>query len=156
MKIRPITSDDIPALNDVLEATELFPPELLPDMVSDFLSNAESTDIWLTCEVDGKPVSLAYAIPEPITDGTWNLLAIAVLPAKQGSGVGRAMVRHLETDLRARGQRLLIVETSGGQAFGLTREFYRKNGYEEEARIRDFYAAGDDKIVFRKALAATP
>lgn len=24
------------------------------------------------------------------------------------------------------------------------------NGYHEEARIREFYAAGEDKVVFRK------
>lgn len=27
-----------------------------------------------------------------------------------------------------------------------------QNGYDEEARIRDFYGAGDDKIIFRKSL----
>ncbi len=34
----------------------------------------------------------------------------------------------------------------------MLRSFYRKIGNEEEARIREFYSAGVDKIVFRKAL----
>jgi ribosomal protein S18 acetylase RimI-like enzyme len=55
--------------------------------------------------------------------------------------------------LAARGVRLLLVETSGLPAFEGTRGFYRARGYAEEARIRDFYQAGEDKIVFRKLLA---
>ena len=54
-----------------------------------------------------------------------------------------------------RGGRLLPVETSGGEEFEYVRAFYRKSGYDEEARIREFYKAGDDKIVFRKALVAS-
>jgi ribosomal protein S18 acetylase RimI-like enzyme len=50
------------------------------------------------------------------------------------------------------GGRVLLVETSGTPDFERTRAFYRKCGYEEEARIRDFYQAGADKIVYRKAL----
>ena len=38
------------------------------------------------------------------------------------------------------------------EKFAATRAFYRKNGYEEEARIREFYNPGEDKIIFRKAL----
>jgi hypothetical protein len=38
--------------------------------------------------------------------------------------------------------------------FERTRAFYAKNGYDQEARIRDFYKSGEDKIVFRKALTA--
>ncbi len=152
MNIRPIGPDDLPAVKAVLDSTELFPSEMLPEMISSFLSDEESADIWFTAEVDGEPVSLAYAIPEQLTDGTWNLLAIAVLPSKQGAGIGRAMVTHLETVLRARGERILIVETSGLPEYARTRAFYHKNGYTEEARIRDFYAPGDDKVVFWKAL----
>jgi ribosomal protein S18 acetylase RimI-like enzyme len=63
-------------------------------------------------------------------------------------------MRHMENALRANGQRLLLVETSGLPIYERTRAFYAKCGYEEEARIRDFYTAGDDKIVFRKALNA--
>ena len=46
----------------------------------------------------------------------------------------------------------MIVDTSGTEAFAETRAFYRKNGYTEEARIRDYWADGDDKITFRKPL----
>jgi hypothetical protein len=35
-----------------------------------------------------------------------------------------------------------------------TRRFYRARGYAEEARIRDFYTFGEDKVIFRKALGA--
>ena len=64
------------------------------------------------------------------------------------------MLNHVEHALALQGARVLLVETSGLPTFERTREFYRKNGYDLEARIRDFYKAGDDKIVFRKALNA--
>ncbi|MCW6511298.1 GNAT family N-acetyltransferase [Lichenifustis flavocetrariae] len=77
---------------------------------------------------------------------------IAVHPDRQGQGRGTALLRHVERVLAARGQRVLLVETSALPAFERTRAFYRQSGYGEEARIRDFYQAGEDKIVFRKAL----
>ena len=42
----------------------------------------------------------------------------------------------------------------GGDLVGPTRAFYAKCCYEEEARIRDYWAEGDDLVVFRKALDA--
>lgn len=79
------------------------------------------------------------------------MLAIAVLPTEQGGGCGGAITTHLEAELKERGQRILIADTSDADDFAQTREFYRKNGYAEEARIRDFWAAEDDKIVFWKS-----
>lgn len=152
MKLRPTKSDDIPALAKVLDGTGLFPSEMLPNMLCGFLSDQESEDVWLTCEEEGEAIAFCYALPEALTDGTWNMLAIAVLPEMQGSGVGGAVVAHLEDVLRGRGNRVLIADTSGTDEFAQTREFYRKNGYSEEARIRNFWAEGDDKIVFWKEL----
>jgi ribosomal protein S18 acetylase RimI-like enzyme len=77
---------------------------------------------------------------------------IAVHPDLQGQGRGKVLLRYVETALRASGQRLLLIETSGLPRYDRTRAFYAKCGFEEEARIRDFWAAGDDKVVFRKAL----
>ncbi len=155
MIVRLTKRDDIPALQEVLDGTELFPSEMLPDMLGGFLADAESPDIWLTCEAEGKPAGFCYAVPEQLAEGAWNMLAIAVLLDLQGSGCGAAMTRHLEAMLNKRGQRILIADTSGTEDFAQTRAFYRKNGYVEEARIRDFWAAGDDKIVFWKSLSAS-
>ncbi len=46
------------------------------------------------------------------------------------------------------------METSGLPTFQRTRAFYRRSGYEQEARIRDYYEPGDDMILFRKDLSA--
>jgi N-acetylglutamate synthase-like GNAT family acetyltransferase len=152
MKIRPTNHEDIATIQEVLDCTGLFPGEMLPDMVSGFLSGDESRDYWLTCEVDGRVIGFCYAIPEDLAEGAWNMLALAVHPSRQGKGYGGALVAQLESALKGRSQRILTADTSGAEAFARTREFYRKNGYAEEARIRDFWATGDDKIVFWKSL----
>lgn len=149
--IKPTAPDDVPALKEVLDQTGLFPGELLSDMLAPALSG-ESDAFWLTSHLNDVPVGLCYTVPEDLADGTWNMLALAVRPDMQGKGLGSALVKAAEQRLKAKTQRILIVDTSGTADFALTRKFYAQNGYEEEARIRDFWAAGDDKVIFRKAL----
>ena len=153
MKIRPTKQEDIIALQKVLDGTELFPSEMLPDMLSGFLSKTKGEDIWLTCEAEAGPVGFCYAVPEQLAEGTWNMLAIAVLPDVQGSGCGGEITAALEAALRDQDARILIADTSGTDAFAQTRSFYQKQGYTQEARIRDFWGPGDDKVVFWKALS---
>lgn len=125
---------------------------MLDEMMSAYFNDPESASFWLTDEEDGRPVAVAYYAPERLTEGTWNLYLIAVGPNWQGKGRGAAIMRHVEQTLTDRGERLLLVETSGLPDFEYQRTFYRKCGYHEEARIRDFYSAGDDKVIFRKSL----
>ena len=150
-KIRSIVPGDIPALKQVIDRNELFPSQMLDGMVSDYFDNPNTSDLWFTYEEE-KPVAIAYVAPEKMTEGTWNLYLIAVAPDLQGKGIGRSIVQYIENTLRAKGERILLVETSGLDEFKRTRIFYDKCGYEQEARIRDFYQAGEDKIVFRKSL----
>lgn len=145
------TPTDIPALQTVLDQTELFPSEMLPDMLAPALAG-QGDALWLTCHWDGRAVGLCYLEPETFADGTWNMLALAILPELQGQALGTALVTAAEDALRAQGQRIVIVDTSGTEGFARTRQFYAKIGYAQEARIRDFWAAGDDKVTFRKAL----
>ena len=152
MKIRPTKSKDIPSLEQVLDETGLFPSDMLSGMINNFLLENKSNELWLTCETDGKPIGFCFAMEEQLAQGTWNMLAIAVLPSHQGKGAGRALVKELESHLRKSGNRVLIAETSGLDDFSATRAFYGKNGYTEEARIRDFWDEGDDKVIFLKSL----
>ena len=87
-----------------------------------------------------------------MTEGTWNLYLIAINADRQGTGEGSKLIAHVEKTLADEGQRVLLVETSGNPNFEQTRQFYRNNNYTEEARIREFYTTGEDKIVFWKKL----
>ncbi len=146
---------DLIGFKEIIDDTGLFDSILLDEMIAPFLNGADVLDRWLTARGDDKPLGLAYYAPEPMTEGTWNLLLIAVAPTSQKLGIGSALVRRVERELAESGVRILLVETSGLPAFEKTRAFYRGIGFDEEARIRDFYQAGEDKVVFRKVLAAT-
>ncbi len=150
-EIRPTAAPDLPTLRRVLEETELFPPDMLEGMWRGSLQG-DPPALWFTALADGEPIAFCYAQAEPLTDGSWNMLAIGVRRAVQGTGVGAALTRHLEGELKKAGARILIADTSGVPGFAATRKFYRKQGYAEEARIRDYWEAGDDKVTFRKAL----
>lgn len=146
LNIRPAEARDVGAIGRLATSTDLFPGEMLDDMIAGYLSKATS-DIWFVA-VDGDVLGFGYCEPERMADGAWNLLAIGVAPDRQGQGVGAAMLRHLEAALQKAGARILIVETLGTAEFQSARDFYLKNGFDEEARIRDFYEDGGDKIVF--------
>lgn len=154
--IRSILPDDITPLIALAEATGLFEPnqtEELAQMLDEyFQGDRDRPDFWLVDDDNGL-VGVAYVAPERMTEGTWNLYLIAVHPDDRRQGRGRTLLRHVEQTLVKRGARMLLVETSGLESFEYVRAFYRKSGYDEEARIREFYTAGEDKIVFRKVLA---
>lgn len=152
MIIRPTTQADIAPLQAVLASAELFPPEQLPDMLQRSLDKPDCADIWLTGIVDDKVAGFCYTVPETLTNGTWNMLAIAVARASQRSGLGSAMVAAVEAELLQRGQRVLIIDTSSSATYASARSFYRRNGYHQAAVIPSFWDDGDDKITFYKAL----
>lgn len=152
--IRAVVAADLGGLKLVIDATGLFPSVMLDDMLASYFSGSDD-ELWFTVDDEGPeaaPVAVAYVAPERMTMGTWNMYLIAVHPAHQSRGLGAALVGHIEDTLADRGQRLLLVETSGLPEFERTRAFYLTNGYVEEARVREFYGPGEDKIVFRKVL----
>lgn len=154
--IRPTNPADIEGLVALTEATGVFKPleivalrEVLDDY---FASNRDLGHLCVSDERAGALAGFAYYAPAAMTVGTWHLWWIAVRTDRQGSGVGRDLLEFLEQDIRRRQGRVLFIETGSLPHYEPTRRFYLKNGYEQHAVLKDFYARGDSQVVFRKEL----
>ena len=88
--------------------------------------------------VEDRPVSIGYCAPERMTEGTYNLYALAIHKDYQGIGIGKEMMIYVEELLRDMNVRILIVETSGKSEFERTRKFYEKCNYLKQAIIPEF------------------
>lgn len=152
MKIREIQRDDLSDVKEIVETSGLFPSDMLDEMISGFLEDEDSGEIWLLAEVDSQCVGFAYCAPEMLTEGTYNLYAIATKDDVQGQGIGGKMLSHVEDHLKQLGHRILIVDTSGTDEFESSRLFYESCGYQKEAVIRDYWSEGDDKVTYWKRL----
>ena len=86
--------------------------------------------------------------PTPETDRTWDLYWIATDPRTHGTGGGTRLLTEVERRLEGLNARMLVVETSSRSEYAPTRAFYERRGYGEAARVRGFYAPGDDRIIY--------
>jgi len=109
---------------------------------------------FLGAFADATLVGYACFGPTPSTDRTYDLYWIAVHPAAQRSGAGAALMNEVERILSERRSRMIVIETSSRDDYAPTRRFYHRRGYEEAARLRDFYSPGDDRVVLTRRLTA--
>jgi ribosomal protein S18 acetylase RimI-like enzyme len=122
------------------------------ELIDIYLTDSAQQDYRVAVAVDGAGAVRGYACwgPTPLTRGTYDLYWIATHPEVHGQGYGRRLLDHVESFVGRAEGRLLIIETSSKESYGDTVGFYRRFGYEEVSRIRDFYDTGDDKLVFAK------
>jgi ribosomal protein S18 acetylase RimI-like enzyme len=157
MKMRPMRPEDREPLESILTATAAFSPaeiRVAMELIDIGLTRAGQTDYYFQCIEDGAGLLGGYLCygEVPLSDRCWDLYWIAVDPRTQGQGLGKAMVRYMEADLRERRARKIFIETGGKTSYGPTRAFYEALGYREIARVPGFFAAGDDKVIFGKDL----
>lgn len=88
----------------------------------------------------------------PATDSSFDLYWIAVSTDCQGKGLGREVLSVTEQLVREAGGTQLYAETSGREQYTPTRAFYESMGYEKAAVLNDFFALGDDKVIYVKRL----
>ena len=124
---------------------------------ADSANGADETDggerpyYALGAEVDGRVVGWICWGATPCTVATWDLYWMAVDPEMHGQGVGTALLEEMESRLSDKA-RLIVIDTSGRPDYAPTRAFYRARGYQTAAVVRDFYALGDDQVIFSKRL----
>ena len=148
-----IETDKGPIL-DILGRTGMFTPEELDvalELIDAWLYKPEQKDYLILIALSGdRPAGYACYGPTPATEGTFDLYWIAVDPLLQGRGLGGKLLRRTEEVIAEADGKLIIIETSSQEKYRPTRSFYEKNGYLLEARIKDFYRTGDDRLIFTR------
>ena len=128
--------------------------DCVAELWDEYLRNgSEKTGyFFIVMKEEGNVLGYACYGPRALTDSTYDLYWIAADRNVKRRGVGRALMEQSEKDMVALGGRLLVVETSGKAEYAPTRAFYEGIGYNKEAVIADFYANGDDLVVYTKKL----
>ena len=152
--MRPFVPQDGPAVVDLVVAAGMFAPDEAAFLTEGVLEpDGDGSTCLVEDAEDGRGLaSVLFYRPEESSDRGFDLTMIAVRPDLQGTGRGGALMRHAEEDLRGRGERLLLVRTSGAPQYDRTRAFYRSLGYGEHARVPDYWTDGDDLVMFSKRL----
>lgn len=94
--------------------------------------------------------------PIPRRSAEFDLYWIAVAPERQRTGLGRQLIAEAELRAVAQGAVDMFIDTSGRAQYAPTRAFYERAGYARHETVADFYAPGDDKVVYRKRLRHAP
>jgi GNAT superfamily N-acetyltransferase len=154
-KIRPMTLGDKPAIMKLLAATPEFKPSevvVAEELIDSYLKDSYQSGYHiLVAELKLLVGYICYG-PTPLTEGTWDIYWLAVSQKKQGWGIGGALLAFVEDEIKKAKGRLVVIETSSVPEYEGTRRFYRRYGYEAACRLADFYAPGDDRLIFQKVL----
>lgn len=153
---RPLVARDREAVEKILERVGNFSEQeqkIALELIDTWLKSGEASDYlcWVVVD-DGGVRGYVCVGPTPLTDGTFDLYWIVVDPSAQRLGYGDALIELAENEARARGGRLLLIETASHDAYAPAIRFYERAGYVLVSTIRDFYRKGEDKLTFAKAI----
>jgi ribosomal protein S18 acetylase RimI-like enzyme len=157
MKIRPLLEKDRAKLLSVLIKTRAFSSaeiDVAMELIDIVLKDQVQKDYQIDCMVDDQDLAIGYIChgPTPMAQGTFDLYWIAVDPDFQEQGAGSKLVGFLEEGVKARGGRMILADTSTVPQYEKTQRFYVKNGFQQVARIPDYYHPGNDRVTFCRRL----
>lgn len=157
MKIRSLVQKDRESLLTMLEETRAFTSQEIDvamELIDIVLKDPNQKDYEIQCMVNDQDQPIGYICygPAPMAQGTFDLYWIAVNPKIQGMGIGSRLLDFLEKMLRGKNGRMILADTSSIPSYKKTLRFYLKKGYQEVAKIPDYYSLGNDRITFCKRL----
>lgn len=152
-----VTAADTAEVTRLVKATGFFSPaevEVAVELVQERRLKGESCGYHFLL-AEREPGALAgYGCfgPTPCTQSSFGLYWIVVHPDAQGRGLGRRLMALCEERIAGLSGTRVYAETSSRPQYHPTRCFYERCGYRLEARLKDFYAPGDDKLIYCKVL----
>jgi ribosomal protein S18 acetylase RimI-like enzyme len=155
MLIRKFEKSDIAPLAEIVRATKVFHKEEVDvaiELMEIAANEKDQKDYFLYSYVDESGTLQGYYCvgPTPMTKSTYDLYWIAVHPRMHKKKIGHDLLEHCEQQVKGMGGTLLVVETSSQPKYEPTRKFYLRHQYTESAHIKNYYAQGDDLVIYTK------
>jgi GNAT superfamily N-acetyltransferase len=156
-RVRPIAAGDREAIRALVAGTGAFKPhevDVAMELVDVALTREGQDDYhpYVLVEEDGTVAAYACFGKNAMTKATFDLYWIATRADRMGKGYGRAILSFVEGEVRRRGGKLLVIETSSQESYGGQRHFYEKTGCTLVAQLPDYYDDGDDKLIYLKRI----
>lgn len=150
-----LVPEDIRKIGEVLESSGFFHSyevDVARELASLNLEKGAVTSGYHFIVAHEADTLLGYCCygPNPCTESSYDLYWIAVHKGHMKKGLGRQLMHLAEQATVKLGGTIVWVETSGRTIYESTRKFYLSLDYDQVAALPDFYAPGDDKIVFMK------
>lgn len=141
----------------IAESTRMFRSDevdVAVELVDERLAKGDLSGYnFLFAELDGQVVGYACYGPIACTISSFDLFWIAVRQDQQGQGLGRHLIEASEQLIQQAGGTRIYIDTSGRSQYEPTRRFYERCGYSADATLADFYAPGDDRVIYAKVVA---
>ncbi len=152
-EVRP---SDAKQVRVITESTGFFYPDEIDtavELVQERLERGMKSGYhFLFADQGERPVGYTSFGQIACTRSSWDLYWIAVHADMRGKGLGTTLLEESERRIAARGGTRVYIETSSRSQYDPTRAFYLARGYHEEARLPDYYAPGDAKVIYVKEL----
>jgi ribosomal protein S18 acetylase RimI-like enzyme len=156
IKIRATISDDIEQIMDLIRRTNFFRPveiDIALEVLQDAVSKPQQSGYQsYTAIIEKQPVGWICFGQTPCTIGTFDIYWIAVDPDFQRWGIGSKLLDFAQSIIAKQCGRLIVIETSGSNLYKPTQKFYEKCGYKLAAKVDDFYAENDPKMIFTRQI----
>ncbi len=107
---------------------------------------------WLSCWYQGALVGFTCFGREPLTEATWDLFWICVLPSVRRQGVGSALLQAALAHASALGGRLMVIYTSSAPAYLPAHRLYESQGFKRVAVVPDYYRDNEDLHIYWRRL----
>ena len=157
LKFRTVpVENDVERVREIVASTRFFYDHeivIAAELVAEGVEQGESSGYYFVfAELDGIVVSYSCFGPISMSATSFDLFWIVTHNDFRGKGLGKKVLEETCRLAKAMGCSILIAETSGLPHYEPTRAFYINNGFVLEARIKDFYTMGDDKLFYTRRI----
>lgn len=150
-------AQDLDRVRSLVTRVRVFSPAeiaIAAELVEETLrSGAAAGYEFVFVERDGQLAGYTCFGAIPGTEQSHDLYWIAVDPDQHGHGLGAELLARSEARIATQSGRHVWVDTSSRADYAPAHRMYRNAGYRQVARLDDFYAPNDAKLIFTKPLA---